>query len=61
MSTVELSKWGFQFNQYESMAQLLPSLQATAFYEENPGRKHNLSNIISTERYIFHIQVLLEC
>jgi hypothetical protein len=33
MSTVELSKWGFQFNQYESLAQLLPSLLATSFYQ----------------------------
>jgi hypothetical protein len=27
----------------------------------NPDRNHKLWNIVSTERYILHMQVLLEC
>jgi hypothetical protein len=30
-------------------------------YQGNPDRKHKLWNIVSIERYILHMQVLLEC
>jgi hypothetical protein len=30
-------------------------------YQGNPDRNHGLWNIVSTERYILHMQVLLEC
>jgi hypothetical protein len=37
------------------------SLLAATLYQGNPGRNHKLWNIVSTERYILHMQVLLEC
>ena len=37
------------------------SLLAATFYQRNPDRKHKLWNIVSSERYILHMQVLLEC
>jgi hypothetical protein len=37
------------------------SLLAAALYQGNPDRNHTLWNIVSTERYILHLQVLLEC
>jgi hypothetical protein len=37
------------------------SLLAATFYEGNPDRIHKLWNIVSSERYILHLQVLLEC
>jgi hypothetical protein len=37
------------------------SLLAATLYQENPDRNHKLWNIVSTERYILHMQVLLEC
>jgi hypothetical protein len=37
------------------------SLLAATLYQGNHDRNHNLWNIISTERYILHMQVLLEC
>jgi hypothetical protein len=37
------------------------SMLAAKFYQRNPDRNHKLWNIVSTERYILHMQVLLEC
>jgi hypothetical protein len=37
------------------------SLLAAALYHGNPDRNHKVWTIVSTERYILHIQVLLEC
>ena len=34
---------------------------AANLYQVNPDRNHKLWNIVSTERYILHMQVLLEC
>jgi len=36
------------------------SLLAATLYQGNPDRNHKLSNIVLTERYILHLQVLLE-
>jgi hypothetical protein len=36
------------------------SLAAT-LYQGNPDRNQKLWNIVSTERYVLHMQVLLEC
>jgi hypothetical protein len=36
------------------------SLLAATLYQGNPDRNHNLWNIVSSERYILHMQVLLE-
>jgi hypothetical protein len=37
------------------------SLLAATLYQGNPERNHKLWNIISSERYILHMQVMLEC
>ena len=37
------------------------SLLAATLYQGNPDSNHKLYNIVSTERYILHMQVLLEC
>jgi hypothetical protein len=37
------------------------SLLAATLYQENPDRNHKLWNIGSTEKYILHMQALLEC
>jgi hypothetical protein len=37
------------------------SLLAATLYQGNPERSHKLWNIVSPERYILHMQVLLEC
>ena len=37
------------------------SLLAATFYQGNADTNHKLWNIVSTERYIPHMQVLLEC
>jgi hypothetical protein len=37
------------------------SFLAATLYQENPDRNHKLWNIVSSKRYIFHMQVLLEC
>ena len=39
---------------------LVASLLAAALYQGNPDRNHKLWNIVSSERYILHMQVLLE-
>jgi hypothetical protein len=36
------------------------SLLAATLHQGNPDRNHKLWNIVSTERYILHMQVLLE-
>jgi hypothetical protein len=36
------------------------SLLAATLYQRNPDRNHKLWNIVSTEKYILHIQVLLK-
>jgi hypothetical protein len=35
-------------------------LLAATLYQQNPDRNHKLWNIVSIERYILHLQVLLE-
>jgi hypothetical protein len=37
------------------------SLLAATLYQGYPDRNHKLWNIVSSERYILHMQVLLEC
>ena len=37
------------------------SLLAATLYQGNPDMNHKLWNIVSSERYILHMQVLLEC
>jgi hypothetical protein len=37
------------------------SLLAATLYQGNPDTNPKLWNILSTERYILHMQVLLEC
>jgi hypothetical protein len=37
------------------------SLFAATLYHGNPDRNHKFWSIVSTERYILHMQVLLEC
>jgi hypothetical protein len=54
---------------FEVMTSTLPkgilgsvaSLLAATLYQGNPERSHKLWNIVSSERYILHMQVLLEC
>jgi hypothetical protein len=54
---------------FEVMTSTLPkgtlgsvaSLSAATLYPGNPDRNHKLWNIVSSERYILHIQALLEC
>jgi hypothetical protein len=40
---------------------LVASMIAATLYQGNPDRNHKLWNIGSTERYILHMQELLEC
>jgi hypothetical protein len=40
---------------------LVASLLAAALYQGNLDKNHKLWNIVSTDRYILHMQVLLEC
>jgi len=37
------------------------SLLAANIYQGNPDRDHTFWNIVSSERYMLHMQVLLEC
>jgi len=37
------------------------SLLARTLYQGTPDRNHKLWNIVTTEIYILHMQVLLEC
>jgi hypothetical protein len=45
---------------FDREGRLSPLLAATP-YQGNPDRNHKHKNIVSTDRYILHIQVLLEC
>ena len=53
---------------FEVMTSTLPkgtlgsvdSLLAATLYQGNPDKNHKLWNIVSSERYILHMQVLLE-
>jgi hypothetical protein len=36
-------------------------LLAATLYQGNPDRNNKLWNMVSSERYILHMQVLLEC
>ena len=40
---------------------MVASLLAETLYQGNPDRNHKLWNTVSSERYILHMQVLLEC
>ena len=54
---------------FEVLASTLPrgtlgsvaSLLAATLYQGNADRNHKLWNIVAIERYILHMQVLLEC
>jgi hypothetical protein len=54
---------------FETMTSTLPkgtlgsvaSLLAATLYQGNPDRNHKLWDIVSSEIYILHMQVLLEC
>jgi hypothetical protein len=37
------------------------SLLAATLYKGNPDKNHMFWNIVSSERYILHMQELLEC
>jgi hypothetical protein len=60
---------GVDRNIFEVMTSTLPngtlgsasSLLAATLYQGNAERNHKLWNIISTERCMLHMQVLLEC
>jgi len=54
MVTVKCSKWWRQLSQASLLA-------ATLYQGRNPNKNHKLWNIVLTERYIPHMQVLLEC
>jgi hypothetical protein len=54
---------------FEVMTSTLPkgtlgsvaSLLAATLYQGSPDKNHKLWNIVSSEKYILHMQVLLEC
>jgi hypothetical protein len=56
-------------NIFEVMTSTLPkgtlgsvaSLLVATLYQGNPDRSHKLCNIVSSERCMLHMQVLLEC
>jgi hypothetical protein len=60
---------GGDHNSFEVMASTLPrgtlgsvaSLLAATLYQGITDRNHKLWNIVAIERYILHMQVLLEC
>ena len=58
MATVQFSKGWLQLYQKRTLGSVASLLAAT--YQINPGRNHKLWNIVSSERYILHMQVLLE-
>jgi hypothetical protein len=61
--------YGGHRTNFEMMTSTLPkgtlvsvaSLFAATLYQGNPDRNHKLWNMLSYERYILHMQVLLEC
>ena len=62
-------EWGKDREIFEVMTSILPkgtlgsvaSLLAATLYQGIPDRNHKLWIIVSSERYILHMQVLLEC
>jgi hypothetical protein len=60
VATAKLSKWWLQLNQRGTLGSI-GSLLAATLYQGNPDTNHELCNIVSTERYILHMQVFLEC
>ena len=61
VATVKLSRWWFQLNQSIWTLGSVASSAAATLSQGNPHRKHKLWNVLSTERYTLHMQVLLEC
>ena len=57
VATVKLSKWWL----LRGILGLIASLLAATIYQWTSDRNHKLWNIVSTERYLLHMQVLLEC
>jgi hypothetical protein len=57
--TFEVTTSTYQFNQDEPFGSVA-SLLAATLYQRNPDMNHKLWNIVSTERDILHMQVLLE-
>jgi hypothetical protein len=63
------SSHGGDGENFEVMTSTLPretldsvaSLLVATVYQGNPYENNKLWNFVSTERYILHIQVLLEC
>ena len=56
--------WSFVTQIFHSSQQShgsVASLLAAILYQGNHVRNHKLWNIVSTERYILHMQVLLKC
>jgi hypothetical protein len=51
----------YDFNFTKRNPWFIASLLAAILYQGNPDRNHKLWNIVSSERYILHMQVLLEC
>ena len=56
VATVKLLKWWLHNNHW-----LIASLLTATLYQGHPDRNDKLWNIETTERYILHMQVLLEC
>jgi hypothetical protein len=44
-----------------TLGSVLNSFLAATLYQGNPDRNQKFWNIGSTERYVLHMQVLLEC
>jgi hypothetical protein len=61
VATVKLSRWWFQLNQSIWTLGSVASSSAATLSQGNPHRNHKLWNVLSTERYTLHMQVLLEC
>jgi hypothetical protein len=59
VATVKLSKWWLQL--IRGTLGSGTSLLAATLYQGHLDRNHKLSNIVSIEIYILHMQVLLEC
>jgi hypothetical protein len=59
-SNRKISKWWLQLYQKETFGSVA-FLLAVTLYQGSPDRNHKLWNIVSSERCILHMQVLLEC
>ena len=55
VTIVTLSKWWLQVSKEEPLVQYVASLLAATLYQGNLHRKHKLWNIVSSERYTFHM------